>query len=156
MPFVDFYVSLFKTSGFYSYTWETPAVSVVSSRSGFEFVIHNQPMSSARPDRATYADYFDAESAPDGIVSFENLGGDALLVVPSPFRDDADYSGMAEFLREAPINQQRRIWRELGRLAKLRLSERPMWLSVAGGGIDWLHIRLDSVPKYYRYTPYTL
>ncbi|MGI9175867.1 MAG: DUF6940 family protein [Rhodothermales bacterium] len=24
-----------------------------------------------------------------------------------------------------------------------------MWLSTAGGGVSWLHVRLDSRPKYY-------
>jgi len=30
----------------------------------------------------------------------------------------------------------------------------PTWLSTAGGGVAWLHVRLDTRPKYYRYNPY--
>ena len=30
----------------------------------------------------------------------------------------------------------------------------PIWLNTAGGGVAWLHIRLDHRPKYYRYLPY--
>ncbi len=30
----------------------------------------------------------------------------------------------------------------------------PLWLSTAGGGVAWLHVRLDSRPKYYGYSPY--
>jgi hypothetical protein len=155
LDFVDFYISIFKQSGYYAFNWETPAITIVSIRGQFEFVIHNLPKASGRPDRETFAGYFDTETAPDGIVSFKNIGGDALLIVPSPYREAADYSGMAEFLREAPISQQRGLWRELGRHTRARLSDRPIWLSVAGGGVQWLHVRLDSSPKYYRYGPYT-
>ena len=154
--FVDFQISLFRETGYHGYTCEMPAISHGSINRKFEIVIHSLPKTSGEPDRATYADYFDTRSAPDGIVSFANLGGDALLIVPSPFRRNADYSGMAEFFRDAPINQQRGLWRELGRHARLRLCDRPIWLSVAGGGIRWLHFRIDSIPKYYRYHSFTV
>jgi hypothetical protein len=35
-----------------------------------------------------------------------------------------------------------------------QLGEQPLWLSTAGTGIFWLHVRLDSRPKYYTYQPY--
>ena len=117
--FVDFYISVFEQSGYYGYIWETPAISTKSLDDTFEFVIHALPKSSGLPDHGTYAGYFDTETAPDGIVSFQNLGGDALLIVPSPYRPTADYSGLAEFFREAPLGQQRRLWCELGRHAKV-------------------------------------
>lgn len=154
VEFVDFYIELFRQSGFYAFIWETPPVSSEWLDGAFRFIVHNLPRSSGRADRKTYAEYFDIEGAPEGVVSFLNLGRDSLLVVPSPFRLDADYSGMAEFLASAPVNQQRMLWSELGRLAKRRISNKPMWISVAGGGVPWLHIRLDSVAKYYRYGPY--
>lgn len=72
-----------------------------------------------------------------------------------PVRMDADYSGLAEFFREAPVDRQRALWKVLAREIRLQLSEKPVWVSVAGGGIAWLHVRLDRVPKYYRYLPYT-
>ena len=34
------------------------------------------------------------------------------------------------------------------------LSEKPLWLSTAGGGVAWLHLRIDSRPKYYSHRPY--
>lgn len=153
--FVDFYLSIFKNCGFHTYAWETPALSTALQHRDFEFVIVNARYASGRPDRDTFASYFDRENAREGIVAFDNLGRDALLVVPSPLREDADYSGLAQFFSEAPLAQQRALWHEVGVQAKARLSDRPLWLSVAGGGVYWLHIRLDSAPKYYRYRPYT-
>ena len=35
-----------------------------------------------------------------------------------------------------------------------RIQDRPLWLSVAGGGVPWLHVRIDDRPKYYRYDSY--
>lgn len=153
--FVDFYLSLFPQCGYKGYVWETPAICSGTLQRQFEFVVHSAPKAFSRPDRETFQSYFNTEEAPDGIVAFENLGRDALLIVPSPYRKDADYTGLCEFLREAPLSQQRALWQELSRHARSRVSDRPMWMSVAGGGVAWLHLRLDSIPKYYRYEPYT-
>ncbi len=30
----------------------------------------------------------------------------------------------------------------------------PVWLSTAGAGVSWLHVRLDDRPKYYGHGPY--
>jgi hypothetical protein len=35
-----------------------------------------------------------------------------------------------------------------------RHGPRPLWLSTAGGGVDWVHMRLDDQPKYYRHLPW--
>ncbi len=153
--FVDFYLSIFKKYGFNSYIWETPPISTCFVNRPFEFVLHNTPKASQNPDLDTFDQYFDVSTTNQGIVVFPNLGHDATLVVPSPYREKADYSGLAEFFDEAPLFQQRALWAVLARQVKMQLSENPMWISVAGGGISWLHIRLDSNPKYYRYMPYT-
>jgi hypothetical protein len=151
VEFVDFFISLFKQTGYAGFKWETPAISTASVHSTFEFVIHELPRATGQPDRDTYAAYFDTETAPDGIVCFKNLNGDALLIVPSPYRKHANYSGMAEFLREAPISQQRGLWGELSRHARLCISNKPIWLSIASGGVYWSHFRIDSRPKYFSY-----
>ena len=154
--FVDFFNGVFRTCGFGAYVWETPPISTDLVDRVFECTLHNMPVFAEGPDHTTFSAYFDTDTAPDGIVQFRNLGADALLVVPSPTRPDADYSGLAEFLRQAPIAQQRGLWREVARCVWEHLSDRPMWVSVAGGGIKWLHIRLDSAPKYYRTEAYTV
>jgi hypothetical protein len=35
-----------------------------------------------------------------------------------------------------------------------RIGEAPVWLSTAGMGVAWLHVRLDSRPTYYGHRPY--
>lgn len=153
--FVSFFISIFERCGYRGYVWETAPITKSSLSAPFEFVIHSSPRASNIADHDTFKEYFDVKNAPEGIVSFNNLGGDALLVVPSPYRDDIDYSGLPQFLENAPYTQKLEIWRQVSAEASSHLSENPLWISVAGGGIAWLHIRLDSEPKYYRHRPYT-
>ena len=47
---------------------------------------------------------------------------------------------------------RRRLRRFSSRYAALMT---PTWVSTAGGGVAWLHVRLDSAPKYYTHRPYT-
>jgi hypothetical protein len=154
--FAEFYSAIFKKCGFGSYTWETPPISTSTLDQIFEFVILNAPKSSSTPDVDTFSEFFDRNANHHGIVSFLNLGHDAMLVVPSPLRDGANYSGLAEFFYEAPLDQQRALWKVTAHQIKLRLSEKNIWVSVVSGGISWLHVRLDSSPKYYSYMPYTI
>jgi hypothetical protein len=154
--FRDFYCSLIKDSGFHDYAWETPAISIDNLNEPFEFVLINAPTSNITPDQKTFEQFFDIKGGDCGVVSFDNLPKDALLVVPSPIDQHTDYSNLSAFSRSAPKEQQHALWRTVGRSARQRLSQEPMWLSVAGGGVAWLHIRLDSRPKYYRHAPYRL
>lgn len=47
-----------------------------------------------------------------------------------------------------------KLWRCVAETMLRRLSGRPLWLSTAGAGVAWLHVRVDPVPKYYAYPPY--
>ena len=80
--------------------------------------------------------------------------GDATLVVPSPRGPDAAYGHLAAFVRGASEAQNHALWEAVGEAVEERLNQRPLWLSTAGGGVSWLHVRLDARPKYYAYRPY--
>jgi hypothetical protein len=34
------------------------------------------------------------------------------------------------------------------------MGEDRVWLSTAGAGVPWLHVRLDDAPKYYGHAAY--
>jgi len=63
------------------------------------------------------------------------------------------YENIAAFVREAPEAQTHFLWRLVGNLMERRLGPSPVWLSTAGAGVPWLHVRLDQRPKYYSHAP---
>ena len=88
------------------------------------------------------------------VIIFPNLGGDALLIVPIQLDSIEFYPHLATFLRNAPRDQIRIFWKVAGDAVHESLSRTPRWLSTAGLGVSWLHLRLDTRPKYYSFSPY--
>lgn len=154
--FREFFCSLIKNSGFDALVWEMPPVTMNTLNQDFEFILLNAPDLIFAPDYDTFSEYYKEGGDDAGIVAFENLGKDAVLVVPSPQVADVDYSNLATFLRNSPLDQQHALWRVVGRTLEQHISDTPIWLSTAGGGVAWLHVRLDSRPKYYRHKPYRI
>jgi hypothetical protein len=153
-PFRQIFIALLADSPFAAFRWETPPISLKSVNRSFEFVLLDSPGLDRRPEREAFATQF-ADCTPDvTITSFENLGRDATLIVPTPQGADGCYVHLARFLREGPVEQRHHLWREVGETVCRRLSDQPLWLSTAGAGVAWLHVRLDSRPKYYGHGPY--
>ncbi|MCI0637701.1 MAG: hypothetical protein L0Y72_28180 [Gemmataceae bacterium] len=150
--FRSFHSGLLEEAPFTTYRWETPPVTRATQDQPFEFVLLDSPGLAPTPDRAAFATHF--ETAVDGICVFPNLGNDAILVVPSPLGPDEAYCHLAVFVREAPFSQRHALWQAVAEAMQERLGTKPVWLSTAGAGVSWLHVRLDSRPKYYGYAPY--
>lgn len=141
---------------FAAYFWETPPLTTDTTERPFEYVITDAPkLASVSPEVQAFSEHFGKDADGEGVVTFENLGRDAMLVVPRPMVEHEQYSHLGAFVRGAPQLQVQSLLRAVGRAVLARLSTRPMWVSTAGMGVYWLHVRLDSRPKYYRYTPYT-
>ncbi len=117
----------------------------------FEFVVLDAPNLQPAPDQKSFAGHF---SASEDVVVFPSLGKDSTLIVPSPRGPAVHYVHLASFLRGAPPTQINALWMHSGSALKQRLGSSPVWLSTAGGGVAWLHVRLDQRPKYYWYGPY--
>lgn len=150
--FREFLSKLLAESPYRALRWECRPVTAASVTQPFEFVVLNAPDLDRPADRTTFADLFE-RMPPSGVGRFPNLGHDAIMIVPGP-GDNAAYSHLAAFLRHAPEMQQHALWAEVGSAAQSRIGSAPMWLSTAGGGVAWLHVRLDDRPKYYAHMPY--
>jgi hypothetical protein len=105
------------------------------------------------PDPSAFRDHFDPQRT---VSVFPSLRGDAVLVVPRPMGDPAPYLHLASFVRDASPSQVDALLAAVGQALgeRRRLHPATIWLSTAGLGVDWLHVRLDSRPKYYRHEPY--
>lgn len=144
---------LLVSSRFDAFFWETPPITVDTLEQPFEMALVDAPrLAGTAADPEAFAERF----TPDRDVAvFPNLGRDALLVVPCPRGPSDAYAHLASFVRSAPARQIDALFREVGGAVAARVSEAPMWLSTAGLGVAWLHVRLDDRPKYYRHAPYT-
>lgn len=153
--FRAFYTSLLKDAPYDGYFWEAPPITKSELNRPYEFVLVNSStLPSISPNRNAFSEYFENKSQSESIVSFMNLGKDARLVVPCPIDEFLDYPHLASFIRNAPMEQIHEFWKCVGYHMERHVSDKHTWLSTAGLGVYWLHIRLDSRPKYYRYAPY--
>lgn len=146
-------IDLLRDSPARAYRWEMPAITPQTADRPFEFALVDDP----HLDRPARIDAFRAHlDGPGQTATFTNLGGDALLVVPTPRAEASHYTHLARFVRGAPDGQVHALWAEVGRVLGEQLTHRsrPLWLSTAGGGVPWLHVRFDDRPKYYAYRPY--
>ncbi len=151
--FRNFFISLLTVAPFPAYFWETPPVTLSTLNQTFEFVLVNSPqLARVSANSHDFTQYF--QSANKTVVTFPNLGGDALLIAPCPITQTSAYPHLASFVREAPESQQHLLWQTLGKELERLLNQQPIWVSTSGRGVYWLHIRLDSYPKYYCYQPY--
>jgi hypothetical protein len=151
--FRTMYNDLLSTSPFSAFRWETPPVTSATLSRSFEFVLLDSPFLTRTPDSEAFAGYFQTSSETE-VVEFPNLGGDAILIVPRPNASSSTYVHLASFVREAPESQRHSLWQAVGSAMSRRIGAKPVWLSTAGGGVAWLHVRLDDRPKYYGYGPY--
>jgi hypothetical protein len=137
-----------------AFAWETPALSAATAERDAAFAILDSPaLARVAPDPAPFASQL---ANCDRVATFANLGGDAVLIVPSP-RAAPAAAHLSVFVRTAPADVIDDLWCAVGdAVARTRATKTdPLWVSTAGLGVHWLHVRLDDRPKYYRHRAFT-
>ena len=153
--FSSWYSNLLATSDFSAFYWELPPLTLDSFEREAEFVLINAPaLASFEPEPAPFQSYFNA-APEEAVLTFPNLGGDAILIVPRPLSDTSAYPHLAAFVRNAPSSQVLALWQQTADALYQNVTSAPRWLSTAGLGVAWLHVRIDTRPKYYSHAPYT-
>lgn len=137
--------------------FETPPITATSAATQpFEFILKNDPMLGEKQvDLTAFADKLNIEGVAD-VITFKNRAGDADFVVPHIQQEisTSAYVHIAIFLRLAPKSQIDSFWQLLASTALARLDEKFTYISTSGKGPSFLHLRLDSSPKYYTYQEY--
>lgn len=136
-----------------AFCWELPPLTRGLLSQPFECVVLDSPGLDRSADPSPFADRF-REAGDERVAVFDNLGGDATLVVPCPRSPEDGWTHLARFVREAPVATEHALWRAVAEAMLARLGTRPVWLNTAGGGVDWVHVRLDKRPKYYAWRDY--
>ncbi|HEV7280226.1 MAG TPA: hypothetical protein VGN57_08440 [Pirellulaceae bacterium] len=154
--FAESFAQALRGSPFRGFCWECPALRSLTLDRPFECVLSkNDAINDREPDAVSFAEAFELSELPNGMIAgFENLSADAYLLAPLPLSEEANYVHLASFHRTAPADQVRELWRSVGQTLLERAGLQPLWLSTAGGGVAWLHVRFDERPKYYSHKPY--
>lgn len=151
--FREFYTQVLLEVPFRGFFWENKPVSNASLDEHYEFIVRGTSAFDGKLAHAnTFEKYFEHEQ---DIVAFDNLSGDARLVVP--VLKDAipeHYAHLGPFIRNAKSQQIHQLWIKIAQEFKNCISPKPLWLSTSGLGVFWLHIRFDTQPKYYVHRPY--
>lgn len=152
--FREYLTSLLAESKYSAFRWETPPISKAKLGRSFEFVLVDDPYLDMPPEPDVFGPYFATTKDHTTVLPIPNLGNTAMMVVPKELVGLNAYAHVAAFVRKAPQAQIHALWQCVASTAKARLSAEPMWISTAGGGVSWLHVRIEHSPKYYSYRPY--
>lgn len=152
--FGSWYTNLLASADYEAFFWEHPPLCDANIDLEAEFVLLKSPtLARLCPNPEPFRLYFESDN---DIVSFPSLSGDAFLIAPRPSEPVTACVHLAAFVREASRSHVQNLWHETGRAVRESLSDRNLWLSTSGLGVAWLHIRLDSYPKYYQHQPYAV
>eukprot|EP00960_Hanusia_phi_P013863 406318-Hanusia_phi.AAC.4 len=150
-------VNVMNSVPFKSYFWETiPFSDRTAGTIGFQFVCLNAPnLEGLQADCTSFG------SAHGQIRVFPSLSRDAVLVVPPDRSADGEfghfthcYVGLRNFDAQGR-GQYRKVHviDQAGNFSMLGPTV-PVWVNTEGSGVPWLHLRIDTRPKYYHYDPF--
>ena len=155
--FADAYSRTLAGLPYAGFFWETPPLTAERVGRPYEcMVIESSAVAGLVANARPFAGLIARGQGTTEVVTGRNLGGDAELVIPCD-SGQGEYAHLASFLRTAPVAQVRDLWRRASETVQRWLDEapdRPVWLSTSGLGVSWLHIRVDTRPKYYSHAPY--
>lgn len=150
--FRDFYNGYLADSEFEAFFWENKPMTDKTLDLDYECNIINTDFLVGRaPDSKTFSQYFKEDA---NVVTFPNLAKDAELIVPCPKNEKTAYTHIGSFIRKADSDQIDELWQVTGSETLKSIDSKPRWLSTSGLGVFWLHIRIDTIPKYYQTSEY--
>ena len=142
------FFNVLQKSRFKTYFFETPKVTKQTLDDKFEFILSAaDELKNVNADKDTFQDYF-RKCKDSPVITFPNLGHNAVLVVPCPVSDSklSQYSSIGPFMRNIEANQVHQFWIEAARTMLLTIDQKgskPTWMSTSGLGVYWLHLRWD-------------
>lgn len=140
-------------TGLPAVAWETAPLSRERRDAPMQQLVLPHPaLVRAEPDASSFSEHIANGAGTQGVRSFQNFGHDATLVVPCVASPGARFAHLVSFLRTASPEQSDALFARVGAIACQHLadSDAPLWVSTAGMAVPWVHVRLDSRPKYYR------
>jgi ribosomal protein L18E len=144
-------INVLKNIPFEYYMIRSP-LSIQKGKLSFNVIDKTKQLSKMKIDTKTYKKYFKTDK---DVAVFMNLTNDTILIVPKILKSKKInkniYLNISTFSRNAPLEQQINLWKEVFKqLKKCHKNKKDCYLNTHGLGIGWLHIRIDETPKHYR------
>ncbi len=147
--FVAFYIGELIKLDYKAFYWEHPAVNKEFLSKKYECILQrSKPLEHLSSNKEAFKDYLLSETE---VTDFMNLGKNARLVIPIKKSDEEIYNHIGKFIRMADTRQILALFKRVGRVVKEEIeAQKLIWLNTAGLGVIWLHVRMDTRPKYYK------
>ena len=136
-----------------NFFWETSPIITLDSLFQQKFVDANKLLDDKKQNFTPFKKYIH-ESTNKYVVSFLNLSGDTLLIVPMP-RRGKNYSTLKAFIDNASQIQQQQFWKRVANEILNKLYLAPLWVSTHGISVPYFHLRICTQPKYYHTTEFS-
>ena len=131
------------------YFWRTSVQSNKNDLIYKEEFIEDERLLNAKEDFKPFLEHLDKNKDEKYVISFPNLSGDTILVVPIP-RKSKRFTNMFYFMTNASEIQKKELWKKVAEQAKIFLkTNENIWISTHGLGVNYLHVRICNTPKYY-------
>jgi hypothetical protein len=128
--------------------YETSFCNKDNSSEYKEVFIESNSLNNLEEDYSNFEDYIKS-SKNKYIVSFSNLSGDSILIIPIP-KKNKDFTTIKDFIDNASIYHQKQFWKKVVKEIKKTLkNNEKIYVSTHGLGVPYFHLRLDKYPKYY-------
>lgn len=144
------FINVLKNTQFDAYFLE-----IAPSNKPFEFTLVNAPiLKNIQPDRNPFKNKLN-KCKNKNIISFMNLSKTSKLIVPCPISNEKAYTHIANFIKYAPKKQIHLFLKQIPIQVKLfKKKYKIVWVNTHGLGVHWIHLRIDSKPKYYKTQKY--
>ena len=131
------------------FQWNTSALKD-DGNTDFLQRFRTNPELPAKQNKKDFKKNFDLSKNKNKVViSFPNLNGDTILVVPMPIRG-INYATLRDFIDNALEQQQIIFWKYVAKEARRAMEKwGKSWISVHGLGVAYTHVRISQSPKYY-------
>ncbi len=129
------------------YVWYLCKIEKGYETNPFKFIV-KQTVLDCKEDPKT----FDAVNFDKSMNIIPNLSKNALLLVPKYLQKSRNgcYTSIAKFMRYGPPSQVDDFWKILAEILTYKIDA---WISTHGHGVCYLHLRIDSQPKYLEWVP---
>ena len=151
--FLQFYVNALNAFSLEEFFWEHPAVKTAYLDRPYEVILlKSRSFKNRKVDERSFKEKIEVKEL---VAVFPNLGKNATLIVPTKQHIPIIYKHLGSFLREATTEQIQAVFQALGATILSEIAAgKLLWLNTAGLGVLWVHIRLDTRPKYYKVRTY--